>query len=184
MLLGGDITAKKTNAIVIRIAAITLASDSAITLVQFRPSKGRFDLQKKDLVHLAHRLHTVPRGTAGDYADRQPEAIDQHHADSVRPFCAPPEDVPCSSPEYRLGWGCVMQMLALRFCRSTPIASSIEGSRVPCHFGLSILGSTKKTINIKHINIFLAALAGQSSRGRTPTRFRDKRDKMASLLWN
>ena len=31
----------------------------------------------------------------------------------------------------------------------------------------------------KHINICLTALAGQSSQGRTPTRPRDKRDKMA-----
>ena len=31
---------------------------------------------------------------------------------------------------------------------------------------------------------FLTALAGQSSQGRTPTRPRDKRDKMAILLWN
>ena len=36
----------------------------------------------------------------------------------------------------------------------------------------------------KHINIFLTALVGQSSQGRTPTRPRDKRDKMAILLWN
>ena len=42
----------------------------------------------------------------------------------------------------------------------------------------------KKTINRKHINIFLTALVGQSSQGRTPTRPRDKRDKMAILLWN
>ena len=46
-----------------------------------------------------------------------------------------------------------------------------------------ILGA-KKPINRKHINIFLTALAGQSSQGRTPTRPRDKRDKMAILLWN
>ena len=40
MSLGGDMTA---NELVIRIAAITLASDSAITLARFRPSnqKGR-----------------------------------------------------------------------------------------------------------------------------------------------
>ena len=42
----------------------------------------------------------------------------------------------------------------------------------------------KKTMNKKHINIFLEALVGQSSQGRTPTRPRDKRDKMAILLWN
>ena len=48
----------------------------------------------------------------------------------------------------------------------------------------TLVGSKKKPINIKHINIFLTALAGQSSRGRTPTRPRDKRDKMAILLWN
>ena len=42
----------------------------------------------------------------------------------------------------------------------------------------------KKTINRKHINIFLTALVGQSSQGRTPTRPRDKQDKMAILLWN
>ena len=41
----------------------------------------------------------------------------------------------------------------------------------------------KKPINRKHINIFLTALVGQSSQGRTPTRPRDKRDKMAFLLW-
>ena len=41
---------------------------------------------------------------------------------------------------------------------------------------LTVLGA-KKPINIKHINIFLTALAGQSSRGRTPTCPRDKRDK-------
>ena len=35
----------------------------------------------------------------------------------------------------------------------------------------------------KHINIFLTALAGQSSQGRSPARPRDKRDKMAILLW-
>ena len=34
------------------------------------------------------------------------------------------------------------------------------------------------------VDIFLMALAGQSSQGRTPTRPRDKRDKMAILLWN
>ena len=43
---------------------------------------------------------------------------------------------------------------------------------------------SKKTINRKHIIIFLTALAGQSSQGQTPTRPRDKRDKMAILLWN
>ena len=36
----------------------------------------------------------------------------------------------------------------------------------------------------KHINIILTALAGQSSQRQTPTRPRDKRDKMAILLWN
>ena len=46
------------------------------------------------------------------------------------------------------------------------------------------LGRKKKPINRKHINIFLTALVGQSSQGRTPTRPRDKRDKMAILLWN
>ena len=39
-------------------------------------------------------------------------------------------------------------------------------------------------INRKHINIFLTALVGQSSQGRIPTRPRDKRDKIAILLWN
>ena len=48
--------------------------------------------------------------------------------------------------------------------------------------GGSSLGRKKKPINRKHINIFLAALVGQSSQGRTPTRPRDKRDKMAILL--
>ena len=42
----------------------------------------------------------------------------------------------------------------------------------------------KKPINRKHINIYLTALVGQSSQGRTPTCPRDKRDKMAILLWN
>ena len=42
----------------------------------------------------------------------------------------------------------------------------------------------KKPINRKHINIFLTVLVGQSSQGRTPTRRRDKPDKMAILLWN
>ena len=37
----------------------------------------------------------------------------------------------------------------------------------------------KKPINRKHINIFLTALVGQSSQGRTPTRPKDKRDTMA-----
>ena len=46
------------------------------------------------------------------------------------------------------------------------------------------IGSKKKPINRKHINILLTALVGQSSQGRTPTRPRDKRDKMAILLWN
>ena len=41
-----------------------------------------------------------------------------------------------------------------------------------------------KPINRKHINIFLTALVGQSSQGRTPTRPRNKRDKIAILLWN
>ena len=45
-------------------------------------------------------------------------------------------------------------------------------------------GGRKKPINRKHINIFLTALVGQSSQGRTSTRPRDKRDKMAILLWN
>ena len=40
----------------------------------------------------------------------------------------------------------------------------------------------KKPINRKHINIFLTALEGESSQRRTPTRPRDKRDKMAILL--
>ena len=40
-------------------------------------------------------------------------------------------------------------------------------------------GGQKK--NKKHINIFLAALAGQSSQGRTPTCPREKRDKMVIL---
>ena len=44
---------------------------------------------------------------------------------------------------------------------------------------LKIIGSRKKPRNRKHINIFLTALVGQSSQGRTPTRPRDKRDKMA-----
>ena len=50
-------------------------------------------------------------------------------------------------------------------------------------FSAKNLGA-KKPINRKHINIFLTALVGQSSQGRTPTRPRDKRDKMAILQWN
>ena len=50
--------------------------------------------------------------------------------------------------------------------------------------GLFKAMGAKKPINRKHINIFLTALVGQSSQGRTPTRPRDKRDKMAILLWN
>ena len=42
----------------------------------------------------------------------------------------------------------------------------------------------KKTINTKHINIFLTALVGQSSEGQTGTTPSDKRDKMAILVWN
>ena len=34
------------------------------------------------------------------------------------------------------------------------------------------------------MNIFLTALVRQSSQGRTPTHPRDKRDKIALLLWN
>ena len=49
---------------------------------------------------------------------------------------------------------------------------------------LRIIWEQKKPINRKHINIFLTALVGQSSQGRTPTRPGDKRDKMAILLWN
>ena len=45
-------------------------------------------------------------------------------------------------------------------------------------------GRKKKPIKRKHINIFLRALVGQSSQGRSPTCPRDKRDKMAILLWN
>ena len=45
------------------------------------------------------------------------------------------------------------------------------------------IGGGKKLINRKHINVFLTALAGQSSQGRTPTHPRDKRDKMEVLLW-
>ena len=40
-----------------------------------------------------------------------------------------------------------------------------------------LTGGGKKPINRKHINIFLTALAGQSSQGRTPTHPRDKRTK-------
>ena len=42
-------------------------------------------------------------------------------------------------------------------------------------------GRKKKPINKKHINIFLTALVGQSSQGRTPTRPRDKRDKIGDF---
>ena len=54
-----------------------------------------------------------------------------------------------------------------------------RSSKVPRFFHLG----AGMPINIKHINIFLTALAGQSSQGRTPTRPRDKRDKIAALLW-
>ena len=47
-----------------------------------------------------------------------------------------------------------------------------------------LFGGGKKPINRKHINIFLTTLAGQSSQGRTPTRPRDKQDKMEISLWN
>ena len=43
--------------------------------------------------------------------------------------------------------------------------------------GCKLLLGAKKPINRKHINIFLTALGGQSSQGRTSTRSRDKRDK-------
>ena len=52
--------------------------------------------------------------------------------------------------------------------------------RIPTFFGLP--GGEQKPTNRKHINIFLTALAGQSSQGRAPTRPRDIRDKMAILL--
>ena len=41
-----------------------------------------------------------------------------------------------------------------------------------------IWGAEKEPINRKHINIFLTALAGQSSQGQTGTRRMDKWDKM------
>ena len=50
-----------------------------------------------------------------------------------------------------------------------------------CYF--TRMGAQKNTKQ-KHINTYLTALAGQSSQERTPTRPRDKRDKMAILLWN
>ena len=50
-------------------------------------------------------------------------------------------------------------------------------------FELPFLGA-KKTNKQKTHKHFLTALGGQSSQGRTPTRPRDKRDKMAILLWN
>ena len=53
----------------------------------------------------------------------------------------------------------------------------------PCS-PVNLLGGEKKPRNTKHINIFLKGLAGQSSRGQTGTRPRDKRDKMSILLWN
>ena len=59
--------------------------------------------------------------------------------------------------------------------------------RAPKQFpanGVWRIWGEKKPINRKHINIFLTALAGQSSQGRSPTRPRDKRDQMAILLWN
>ena len=46
------------------------------------------------------------------------------------------------------------------------------------------VGWGRKTINTKHINIFLTALAGESSQRQTGTRPREKRDKMTILLWN
>ena len=45
-------------------------------------------------------------------------------------------------------------------------------------------GGAKKNNKLKYIAIFLTALAGQLSQGRTPTRSRDKRDKKAILLCN
>ena len=73
--------------------------------------------------------------------------------------------------------------VVIYYCRSDVLSDlwclSMVGS-----FGLLGAKKKKKTINRKHINIFLTALAGQSSQGRTPTRPRDKRDKMAILLWN
>ena len=64
--------------------------------------------------------------------------------------------------------------------RGTTLCEALQGN-LPRGF---LSWGAKKPINRKHINIFLTALAGQSSQGRTPTRPRDKRDKMAILLWN
>ena len=52
--------------------------------------------------------------------------------------------------------------------------------------GAIFLGVKKKhkQSNKKHINIFLTALAGQSSQGRILIRPWDKRDKIAISLWN
>ena len=65
-----------------------------------------------------------------------------------------------------------------RHFSSLTSASSHPLPQTPFHLG------AKKPINRNHINIFLTALAGQSSQGRTPAHPRDKRDKMAILLWN
>ena len=62
---------------------------------------------------------------------------------------------------------------------------SVFVKQTKAHLSEQIMnGGEKKPINRKHINIFLTALAGQSSQGRTPTCPRDKRDKMVILLWN
>ena len=65
-----------------------------------------------------------------------------------------------------------MSPLILQVCRQ---------SRYTPEFALShpISGQKKKQINTRHTNIFLMALAGQSSQGQAPTYSRDKRDKMA-----
>ena len=60
------------------------------------------------------------------------------------------------------------------FCWKTPMPIKIP----------RFSGERKNANKKKHISIFLTALPGQSSQGRTSTHPRDKRDKLAILLWN
>ena len=76
---------------------------------------------------------------------------------------------------------CALCALLRLFCALLRTCS--ENDIRPGNQGIKSWGR-KKPINRKHINIFLTALAGRSSQGRTPTRPRDKRDNMAIFLWN
>ena len=69
------------------------------------------------------------------------------------------------------------------FPRIFPIAD-LKPQEISLQHAPAGIQGEKKPINRKHINIFLTALVGQLSQGRTPTVPRDKRDKMAILLWN